>query len=295
MESMTVTSTFADDIRRGERFEFGKNWQRFLSVLNEERIAAAERFLCEMLEVGTLNGRRFLDIGSGSGLYSLAARRLGATVHSFDFDPQSVACTRELKNRYFRGDTNWTIDEGSVLDKSYLESLGPFDIVYSWGVLHHTGAMWSALDNAAIAVRPGGKLFVAIYNDQGGKSDRWRAVKKFYCSSRAGKLLVSGIVIPWFVGHRFLNDCLKATNPLTYYFQYKQRRGMSAVHDWFDWLGGYPFEVARPEQIFRFYRDKGLTLVNMTTKGALAGCNQFVFIRQPVRAALRGVAPLRTE
>jgi 2-polyprenyl-6-hydroxyphenyl methylase/3-demethylubiquinone-9 3-methyltransferase len=76
-----------------------------------------------------------------------------------------------------------------------------------------------------------------------------------------------------------LVDCLKGDNPLAYYRQYKNRRGMSPVHDWLDWFGGYPFEVARPEQIFAFYRDRGFTLANLTTKGALAGCNEFVFRR----------------
>ncbi len=49
----------------------------------------------------TLAGNSFLDVGSGSGLFSLAAMRLGADrVHSFDYDPQSVGCTKELKRRF---------------------------------------------------------------------------------------------------------------------------------------------------------------------------------------------------
>jgi SAM-dependent methyltransferase len=266
-----------DEIRRGDRFEFGKNWTRFLSVVNEAHIAAAEGSLKRMLNVSDLKGLRFLDIGSGSGLFSLAARRLGATVHSFDFDPQSVACARELKRRFFSGDASWTIEQGSILDAAYVKSLGEFDVVYSWGVLHHTGAMWTALDHAALPVRTGGKLFVAIYNDQGGKSRRWRMVKRLYCSGLPGKAAVCGVAIPYYVGHRLLVDCLKGNNPLAYYREYKNRRGMSPVHDWLDWLGGYPFEVARPEEIFSFYRDRGFDLTNLTTKGALAGCNELVF------------------
>jgi 2-polyprenyl-6-hydroxyphenyl methylase/3-demethylubiquinone-9 3-methyltransferase len=229
--------------------------------------------------VQDLAGKRFLDIGSGSGLFSLAARRLGATVHSFDFDPQSVACARELKRRWFSGDVRWTIEQASVLDATYVGSLGSFDVVYSWGVLHHTGAMWTALDHAAVPVAPGGKLFVAIYNDQGGQSRRWRAIKKLYCSSAVGRAVVCGTAIPWFVGRQFAIDCLKGNNPMAIYKQYKRRRGMSPLHDWLDWLGGYPFEVAKPEAIFTFYRDKGFELANLTTKGALAGCNEFVFVR----------------
>ena len=267
------------EVRRGARFTFGKNWQRFLAVVNEQHISAAEGSLRRLLRVETLEGRRFLDIGSGSGLFSLAARRLGAKVHSLDYDPQSVACANELKRRYFPGDDSWQVEQGSVLDHRYIASLGEFDVVYSWGVLHHTGAMWEALGNAALPVAAGGQLFVAIYNDQGGKSRRWRVVKRLYCSNVFLRALVCSIAIPSFVGRRFLVDVLKRNNPWTYYRTYKARRGMSPIHDWFDWLGGYPFEVARPEEIFEFYHSQGFRLTNLTAKGALAGCNELVFER----------------
>src|SRR3954454_16328911 len=124
----------ADEVARGERFEFGENWRRFLDVLDEERITRAERSLRDMLGVESLSGRSFLDIGSGSGLFSLAARRLGAErVHSFDFDPQSVACTRELRRRYFGDDPRWTIEQRSVLEEGFVEGLGRWDVVYSGG------------------------------------------------------------------------------------------------------------------------------------------------------------------
>src|SRR5438105_15936615 len=132
-------SLHADEITRGRRFEFGKNWSRFLDVLDDERIREAEESLKKMLEVESLAGKSFLDIGSGSGLFSLAARRLGARVHSFDYDPQSVPCAAELKRRYFTDDAAWTIEEGSALDEQYVRALGTFDVVYSWGVLHQTG------------------------------------------------------------------------------------------------------------------------------------------------------------
>ncbi|MBA3765540.1 MAG: class I SAM-dependent methyltransferase [Acidobacteria bacterium] len=275
-----MTSDYQLEVERGERFQFGKNWRRFLSTLDEERIIEAERSLKLMLELETLEGRSFLDIGSGSGLFSLAARRLGARVHSFDYDSESVACAQELKRRFFAGDGAWTIERGSVLDTDYTKRLGQFDVVYSWGVLHHTGAMWQALVNAALPVAGGGRLFIAIYNDQGIKSQLWRSVKRFYCSGAVGRILVPSIFIPYFIVGASVKDSVRGRNPLTRYSEYKKSRGMSIVHDWIDWLGGYPFEVARPEEIFSFYRARGFVLDKLITRGGVMGNNQFVFTRR---------------
>ena len=145
------------------RFSFGENWLSFLEHLDERRIAEAERSLQSLCGLERLDGKRFLDIGSGSGLSSLAARRLGATVHSFDYDIQSVSGTRKLKDRFFPHDASWTVEQGSVLDSSYMARLGEYDIVYSWGVLHHTGAMHDAIRNAASCVNHGGLFVFALY------------------------------------------------------------------------------------------------------------------------------------
>jgi 2-polyprenyl-3-methyl-5-hydroxy-6-metoxy-1,4-benzoquinol methylase len=271
MTSMHSPSSHEQEIAAGERFTFGANWARFLVDLDDTRIAAAEASLRTMLEVEDLRGRSFLDVGSGSGLFSLAARRLGARVHSFDYDPKSVACAVELRKRYFPNDEHWSIESGSALDAQYLARLGVFDVVYSWGVLHHTGQMWPAIGLVQERVAPQGKLFIAIYNDQGWISRYWTAVKRIYNRSTAGRWAMIAWHAPYLYGLRWLVRAATGRLPL--------ERGMSMWRDMIDWLGGYPFEVARPEAILKHLRARGYVLDQLVTCGGRMGCNEFVLHR----------------
>jgi 2-polyprenyl-6-hydroxyphenyl methylase/3-demethylubiquinone-9 3-methyltransferase len=264
-------------------FSFGSNWKSFIDkTLTPERCNDALDSLCSFLGMDNLEDQTFLDIGCGSGLFSLAARRLGARVHSFDLDPLSVACTIELKNRYFPEDEKWNIEEGNVLDVDYLNSLGQFDLVYAWGVLHHTGAMWQALENVIPLVAGGGKLYISIYNDQGDASRRWAALKKFYNqSSRPIKaVIVLGVASLWLIRSSLVR-LMRFQNPLPFkeWAKEKKSRGMSIWHDLVDWVGGYPFEVAKPEEIFDFFRERGFILTRLKTRGGKSGCNEFLFLR----------------
>lgn len=261
----------ADELARGERFDFGENWSRFLRLLDADRIAAAEEGLRSMLDVRDLRGKSFLDIGSGSGLMSLAARRLGANVSSFDYDPKSVACTSELRRRFFPDDASWRVTSGSVLDPSFVNSLPQYDIVYSWGVLHHTGRMWDAIRNAAARVSPGGSFFIAIYNDQGFRSRYWRAVKRIYSRNRLGRIAMTALHIPTVFLARVIARALTG--------RLGGNRGMSLWYDMHDWLGGYPFEVATPGAMIDFITPLGFDVVK-TNCTRRYGCNEFVFKRR---------------
>jgi 2-polyprenyl-3-methyl-5-hydroxy-6-metoxy-1,4-benzoquinol methylase len=275
-----TTNTNAAEIARGERFEFGQNWSQFLASVDDERIQQAEESLKEMLEVDSLEGKTFLDIGSGSGLFSLAARRLGARVHSFDFDPKSVACTRELRKNYFGDDDSWKVQEASALDTDFMNSLGQYDIVYSWGVLHHTGNLWLAMENAQARVAPGGKLFIALYNDTGSQSARWHWIKKTYCGL-PGILKTPFAVLVTIPGEvKLMAKSVLTLNPRRYtesWTMYRRNRGMTKWRDIIDWVGGYPYEVSTPDQVFDFCKARGFQLTKLNCGNVGLGCNEFVF------------------
>lgn len=260
------------------RFQFGKNWSHYLRCLDNERVREAEKSLLKALDKKSLEGVKFLDAGCGSGLFSLAARRLGAEVFSFDYDENSVKCAQQLRAQFFPEDEQWKIEQGSVLDWGYIEKLGQFDVVYSWGVLHHTGNMWQALSNVNDLVNRQGCLFVSIYNDQGNASKAWKLIKKWYNSNnRIVRLFLIPMVFLRLWGVPCLKDLIRTGNPLKTWTQYSKDRGMSPWYDYIDWIGGYPFEVAKPEEIFHYYQDKGFILKFLKTCAGGLGCNEFVF------------------
>lgn len=276
----TSTDLFRAELERHDRFEFGENWRRFLVNLGEEQIDAAVAVLRQMLELGDLHGRSFLDVGSGSGLMSLAARRLGARVTSVDYDPQSVACTETLRARFFPEDRNWSVSRESALDQEAMRRLGKFDVVYAWGVLHHTGDMWAAIDNVAACVGAGGLLYLAIYNDQGAASRAWKRLKQAYNATPAPfrwAIVLPALLRLW--GPTIIRDTLRRGRPLASWQAYGGYRGMSAWRDVIDWVGGLPFEVARPEEIFQYLFARSFQLQKLKTCGGGHGCNEYVFRR----------------
>jgi 2-polyprenyl-6-hydroxyphenyl methylase/3-demethylubiquinone-9 3-methyltransferase len=264
------------------RFKFGDNWLKFIADLNEHQITDAQESLQRLLGRTHLSGLTFLDIGSGSGLSSLVAHKLGARVLAFDFDPDSVASTQSLHDKYFPGDDAWIVEQGSILDSSFTQGLGTFDIVYSWGVLHHTGAMWTALERAAQLVAPRGILTIALYRKT-PLCGAWRIEKRLYSAApNALQNIIRGAYYTAYLAG------LSATgrNPSAYIRGYKSTRGMNWYRDVHDWLGGYPYESASPDEIKNRLGRLGFTVIRSFERRAGlglfgTGCDEFVCRREP--------------
>lgn len=263
-------------------FKFGANWRSFLMDLDEGRLRIAAESLLEFLDAADLQGKTFVDVGCGSGLFSYAAFYLGAErIVSFDVDPECVLCCQDLHKRAGSPEC-WTIMSGSALDREFLQDLGVFDVVYAWGVLHHTGRMWEAIDNCAGLVGPGGWYYLALYNkiltrtgDVASIHPFWTRVKLFY---NAHPLIAAGFIEPAAMAAYLCVVAARLENPFRHIKEYRSHRGMSWLTDARDWLGGYPYEYATVEEVFKFLRSgrPNLTLANLkVTSGR--GLNWYLF------------------
>ncbi len=263
------------------KFDFGKNWKKFVRAIDDARIDKARESMAALLGTDAFIDKDFLDAGAGSGLFSLAACLLGARVYSFDYDAEAVECVKYLKNKYVPIAGEWSIERGDILDAAYISALRTFDIVYSWGVLHHTGDMWKACDNVCKLVKPGGTLYIALYNDQGYVSVLWRKIKFFYNwlpGSFKWLVLLPVFVRLWLVV--CIKDFMKGRPFHTWNNYKKAPRGMDPWRDVVDWVGGYPFEVAAPEKVIKFFRERGFCEKKVITCGKGYGCNEFVFKKE---------------
>jgi 2-polyprenyl-6-hydroxyphenyl methylase/3-demethylubiquinone-9 3-methyltransferase len=249
-------------------FEFGKNWASFSRQLDEKRIEEAMRSLESLFGREAVKGKSFLDVGCGSGLFSIAAARLGANkVVGLDIDPVSVSTSRENTRKWLGADsTQVSFQQSSALDIEQMDALGKFDAVYSWGVLHHTGNMALALRNVARRVHHGGMLMIAIYNKH-WSSPLWRIIKWFY--NKLGgfwqRILVA-VFTPIIFVAKFL---VTFKNPL------KMARGMDFKHNITDWVGGYPYEYASVAEMKHSLEQYGFSVLSVRKAVVPTGCNEY--------------------
>ena len=265
---------------RKDRFEFGKNWEQFSGLVDESRLAHARSRLASLLQMSDLAGRSFLDIGCGSGLHSLAALQMGADrLVAIDLDPYSVATTKSLLERFAPGHTA-TVKEMSVFDLQ-ARPFGEFDIVYSWGVLHHTGDMARALKAAAASTRPGGLLALALY----GKTRycaMWRRIKRWYINASPERQAWAEKTYARLFGVYLL---LRGKRLATHIENYNKKRGMDFHHDVRDWIGGYPYESITPAELATLLEPLGFEIVwrNVRRRSGLfgSGNDEYLLRRRP--------------
>jgi 2-polyprenyl-6-hydroxyphenyl methylase/3-demethylubiquinone-9 3-methyltransferase len=256
------------------RFSFGRNWQKYLDDLPAEATDSMRAYVADWLG-SDLTGQRLVDIGSGQGLTSLSAFRLGASVVSLDLDPHSVAATRRLRESAGSPDS-WQVEQGSILDAAFVGSLGTFDIVVSWGVLHHTGSLWQAIDTAAGLVAPGGRLWIALYHRtrQSGRSLR---IKRMYAAlPGAGKAVFRGS----YAAAKIAKNLVVRRRLPALRGAY-DARGMNWWRDIEDWLGGLPYEVSSPGEVLERVRPNGFELLRLHDAIAEAGNDVYLFRRSP--------------
>ena len=277
--------------RDGVRFRFGRNWKSFVSTVDEKAIAEAASGLRRLFPDREFAGKRFLDIGCGSGLSMLAALRLGAAAaHGIDIDRESVEATQTLLSRHAAGG-NWSARQLSVFDADPA-TVGAYVAVYSWGVLHHTGGMWLAMDRAAALVAPGGLFAFALYR-RTPLCGLWKIEKRVYA---AAPKIVQSIFRGTYKAAFVIGLCATGRNPRSYIAEYHGARGMDWSHDVHDWLGGYPYESTGPDEIAAFLRHKGFAVTRQFDRPPVAlglfgsHCDEYVAAR-PTAARVDFVPP----
>jgi 2-polyprenyl-3-methyl-5-hydroxy-6-metoxy-1,4-benzoquinol methylase len=260
------------------QFAFGENWADYARTIGDPELTEAKQALLKLLPAEELAGRSFLDIGSGSGLHSLAALDLGCSkLVAVDLDENSVATTRALLSRH-APQRSWDCRQKSVFDLEPQRD-GRFGVVYSWGVLHHTGNMRLAIERATAMVEPGGYFVVALYRKT-RFCGFWKVEKRLY--SRAPRL-VQKAVQAVYVAAFSAALTLKGESAVEHFGQQRER-GMSWRHDVHDWLGGYPYESIAADDAVALLRQLGFSLVRSFVKPPSVGrfgtgCDEFVFRR----------------
>lgn len=259
---------------QNKQFNFGENWENFSkNQLSSTKIQEAKKDFVKFFQNESIKNQTFIDIGFGQGMSLLIANTLGAITVGNDINPLSEKVL-EFNKSYFSDikEISIPIIIGSILKESTLNAIRQineqYDIVHSWGVLHHTGEMWEAINNSSELVNKNGKFIIAIYNKH-WSSPLWHTIKKTYNYSPKfiKKLIIS---IFYFI-------ILIAKFSVTFKNPFKKERGMSFYYDVIDWVGGYPYEYANKEEIQTYIENLGFQLIYYNKAQVPTGCNEYVF------------------
>jgi SAM-dependent methyltransferase len=266
-------------LKNKKHFAFGKNWELYSRQINSSHIESSKKDLIGLIQLESLQGMSVLDIGSGSGVHSLSMMLLGCKdLVALDYDPDSVSTTnRVLSGKSFKGD--FQVIQADILKHIPGIDGRTFDLVYSWGVLHHTGDMMKGIDRSISYVKPGALIALALYRKT-LLCTFWRIEKFLY--SKSPKILQSLFQKTYeFVFG--LGIKIKTGQSLrAYKLSYFQKRGMDFSRDVHDWLGGYPYESIDPRYLIQYMEQRGFTLLNSHISkkqiGILgSGCDEFLF------------------
>jgi 2-polyprenyl-6-hydroxyphenyl methylase/3-demethylubiquinone-9 3-methyltransferase len=270
-----------------ERFDFGENWKNYnKKYLTEDKIRQANEAFIKFTEIQTLKELTVVDIGCGSGIHSLNFSRMNPKLLlSFDYDYKSVEATNYLKEVH--KNKNWDVKQGSILDEKFLLRMPQFDLVYAWGVLHHTGNVWLAIKNSCDLVSEGGILYLALYSSDvkmlNRESTYWLKVKKKYNQSG---FIVKRLIELSFISREkslsalnFLRVLIKSLvsrqkNKTKFFSRQKRYRGMSYLIDVRDWLGGWPMEYVSDDAVIELISSKNFVLKKIKKGEA---CTEFLF------------------
>jgi 2-polyprenyl-6-hydroxyphenyl methylase/3-demethylubiquinone-9 3-methyltransferase len=264
------------------QFDFGENWSDFsANALTPDRVQQAREDFAGLMARGCLDvfGKNFLDVGFGQGLSLLSAASNGAHAVGCDINPK-CAQVLERNRKYFPevGERVIPVIVGSILDPATVAALRTlaaeergYDIVHSWGVLHHTGDMWQGIDNAASLVRPGGALFLALYNWH-WTSPAWAAIKRCYVRGPGWlQRIIVAVFYPIILAAKW---AVTRRNPMA------MDRGMDFYYNVVDWVGGYPYEYASLAEVACYLERRKFALRTSAPANVPTGCNEYVFVRQ---------------